>query len=176
MCETTGAHSTHVSSSMHGVVSPSHPFCPLRTRILYPPCKQLLAVVVWGAGHSWSWSLTPSSLMHPYLSCSTPFHPTSNCSWQQLGVLCGVGFIISSPPSSLSTHLPLILSSHPPSSSMVVAAPPWCRCCPASFPCCCPWFLLVLCWFWQHHGVLANLQGGGHHISSTCNDGTMLVF
>jgi hypothetical protein len=36
----------------------------------------------------------------------------------------------------------------------------WCHCRPASSPCCCPWFLLVLCWFWQCHGVLANLQVG----------------
>jgi hypothetical protein len=172
----TGAHSTCVSSSMHGVVSPSHPLCPLCTCILNPPCKQLLMVVVWGAGHSWSLSLTPSSLVHPYLSHSTPFHPTSNCLWQRLGVLHRVGFVVSSPLSSLSTCLPLVLSSRPPSSSMVVVAPPWCHCCPMSFPCCCPWFLLALCWFWQCRGVLADLQGGGRHISSTCNDRTMLVF
>jgi hypothetical protein len=97
----TGTHSTRTLSLTHGVVSPSHPLCPLRTCILHPPCKQLLAAVVLGAGRSWSSSLTPSSLMHPYLSHSTPFHPMSNCSWQQLGVLHEAGCVISSPPSSL---------------------------------------------------------------------------
>jgi hypothetical protein len=103
----TGVHSTCTLSLMHGVVSLSHPLCPLRTRILHPPCEQLLMAVVWGAGQPWSSSLIPSSLVHPYLSCSTPFHPMSNCSWQQFGVLHRAGFIISSPPSSLSTCLPL---------------------------------------------------------------------
>jgi hypothetical protein len=168
VCETTGAHSTHVSSSTHGVVSPSHP-CPLHTHTMHPPCKQLLAAVVWGAGRSWSLSLVPSSLVHLYLSHSTPFHPMSNCSWQRLGMLHGAGFIISPPPSFLSTCLPLVSSSRPPSSSTVVVAPPWCHCHPVSFPRCCPWFLLALCWFWQRRGVLADLWGGGHHISSTCN-------
>jgi hypothetical protein len=112
MCETTGAHSTHMSSSMHGVVSPSNPFCPLRTHILHPPCKQLLMEVVWGAGSSWSSCLTPSSLVHPYLSRSTPFHPMSNCLWQWLGVLHGAGCVVSSPPSSLSSRClaPLVLA------------------------------------------------------------------
>jgi hypothetical protein len=130
----TGVHSTCASSSTHGVVSPSHPLCHLHTHILHPPRKQLLVAVVWGAGCSWSLSLIPSSLMHLYLSRSTPFYPTSNCSWQWFRVLCRVGFVISSPPSSLSTHLPLVSSSHPPLSSTVVVAPPWCHCCPASFP------------------------------------------
>jgi hypothetical protein len=140
MCETTGVHSTRASSSMHGVVSPSHPFCPLRTHILHPPCKQLLTVVVWGAGRSWSSSLTPSSLMHPYHSRSTLFHPTSNCSWQQLGVLHGVGCVISSPPSSLSSRrltppssslsscvLPSLLSLVPAGIVLALAAL-WCSC------------------------------------------------
>jgi hypothetical protein len=49
--------------------------------------------------------LRPSSLVHPYLSCSTPFHPMSNCSWQRLGVLCGAGFVVSPP------HPPFVLIS-----------------------------------------------------------------
>jgi hypothetical protein len=101
-----GAQHTCIVLDTWGGVSLQSPLSP--AHILHPPRKQLLMVVVWGAGPSWSLSLIPSSLMHLYLSHSTPFHPTSNCLWQHLGVLCGVGSIVSHPPSSLSTHLPLV--------------------------------------------------------------------
>jgi hypothetical protein len=109
------------------------------TRTPYPP-KQLLTAAVWGAGHSWCSSLFPSSLVHPYLSHGTPFHPMSNCLWKWLGVLCGAGFIVSPHPSSLSTHLPFVSLSHPP--------------------------LVILLWWWQPlPGVAFVLCHYCHHCS-----------
>jgi hypothetical protein len=133
----TGAHSTcTLLSTLPLFPCPCFPSFQW-THTLYPPCKQLLITVLWDAGCSWCLSLFPSSLVHLYLSHSTPFHPMSNCSWQQLWVLHGAGFIVSPPLSSLSTHLPLISlpcpALVPRYFAMVVMAPPLCCCCPASY-------------------------------------------
>jgi hypothetical protein len=145
--------------------------CPLCTHTMHPPHKQLLAAVVWGAGCSWSSSLIPSSLVHQYLSHSTPFHPMSNCSWQQLGMLHRAGFVISpilpfylspsrlviSPPLvlyggggtplvSLSSHIVPSLLSLVPAGILLVLAASWCSC---------------------------RFGSRGHCINSTCNDRIM---
>jgi hypothetical protein len=172
----TGVHSTCASSSTHGVVSPSHPLSPAHLH----HASTLQAVAHGGGVGCWSFLVFVPHPLIPHapvpLTHSTPFHPTSNCSWQRLGVLHGVGFIVSPPPSSLSTHLSLILLSRPPlilygggSTSLVSLSshvlPLLLSLVPAGI-------VLVLAASW----CSCRFAGRGCHISSTCNDRTMLVF
>jgi hypothetical protein len=84
-----------LSSPLHHChLPPSH--CPLPLTSLptvvisFPPLSCCCC-------HPWWWStisLLTSPLTSPYHSHSTPFHPTSNGSWQWVGVLHGVGAIL----------------------------------------------------------------------------------
>ena len=108
-----------MSLSMHGVVSLIPPFLfpiiPTHSHTITTPqavaCGSSMGC--WSSPHPPLPLCLSVSIPHLYHSCSTPFHPISNCSWQWLGVLYGASVIISLSPHlpSLSSTLPIIIPS-----------------------------------------------------------------
>jgi len=116
------------SLSMHGVVSlvPLFPFSVIPMHLHAVTTPQAVAhgsgVGCWSSRHSPLPLCLPVSILHLYHSHSTPFHPTSNCLWQWLGVFHGASVIISLSPClpSLLSLLPIIIppTNHPMSSHL----------------------------------------------------------